>query len=310
MKTLITGATGLIGRHLTEVLSDAHVLTRDPDRARERLPAGRGVFGWADPQTGPPPAEAFAGVGAVVHLAGESVAEGRWTSAKKQRIRDSRVKMTRQLVEGMSACQDGPRTLICGSAIGIYGSRGDELLHEQSAPGEGFLAEVCLAWEAEARRAAEHGIRVVSLRTGIVLAEGGGALQKMLLPFKLGAGGRLGSGRQWMSWVHIDDVVGLIRHAATHAEVEGPLNAVAPNPRTNREFTKVLGRVLRRPTLFPAPGFGLRLMLGEMAGELLLASQRVAPRAALESGYAFEHPELEGALRAILDAPAPQPSAV
>ena len=233
------------------------------------------------------------------HLAGESVGEGRWTAAKKQRIRDSRVIGTRRLVEGLAALEQKPRVLVVASAIGYYGSRGDETLDESSAPGDDFLAQVCRDWEAEARAAEKLGIRVVNTRFGIVLGNGG-ALKKMLLPFKLGAGGRLGNGRQWMSWVHVDDVVGILLAAAIDEQYRGPVNTVAPTPVTNREFTRVLASVLHRPAIFPVPAFGLRLVVGEFA-EVLLGSQRVLPKAAQRAGYAFHYPELAEALRAAVD---------
>jgi uncharacterized protein (TIGR01777 family) len=224
------------------------------------------------------------------------VAEGRWTGEKKARIRDSRVKGTRNLVAGLRALPSRPRVLVCASAVGFYGDRGDEVLDEASAPGGDFLAGVCREWEAEAAAAEGLGVRVVHLRLGVVLGRGG-ALRRMLLPFRLGVGGTLGSGRQWFPWIHVEDAAGLFLHAAAAEGLRGPVNAVAPAPCTNREFTKALGRVLRRPTVLPAPRFGVRLALGEFA-DLLFASARVLPRAALASGYAFRFPGLEEAIRA------------
>jgi hypothetical protein len=237
---------------------------------------------------------------AVVHLAGETIA-GRWTPEKKRKIYDSRVLGTRNLVEGLTRldAQEKPKVLVSASAVGYYGDRGDERLTEEAPPSEGFLSKVCQDWEREARRAEELGLRVVRLRFGIVLGPGGGALQTMLPLFKLGLGGPLGSGRQWWSWVHLDDVVGLITFALENEAFSGAVNATAPNPVRQREFARTLGRVLRRPAALPAPAFALRLALGEFAGELLASTQAI-PQKAQEMGYRFKYPELEGALRQIL----------
>ena len=235
-----------------------------------------------------------------MHLAGENIAVRRWTPAQKARIRDSRVQGTRLLAQSLARLQQPPTVMVCASAIGFYGDRGEELLTEGSAPGSGFLTDTCRAWEAAAQPASEKDIRVVNLRLGVVLSPGGGALAKMLLPFRLGVGGKIGSGRQYMSWIEIDDVVGVIHYALTTDELRGPVNAVAPNPVTNREFTKTLGRVLSRPTIFPMPAFAARLAFGEMADELLLASTRVKPARLQNSGYYFRHPRLEDALRHLL----------
>lgn len=297
MRALITGATGFIGGRLLPLIAEPVVLSRNPQQAREKIP--RATHHYWDPLAAAPPADAFAGVEAVFHLAGESVGEGRWTAAKKQRIRDSRIIGTRHLVEGLAALDQKPRVLVVASAIGYYGSRGDETLDESSAPGDDFLAHVCRDWEAESRAAEKLGIRVVNARFGIVLGQGG-ALKKMLLPFKLGAGGRLGDGRQWMSWVHVDDVVGILLAAATDEQYRGPVNTVSPEPVTNREFTRVLASVLHRPAIFPVPAFGLRLAVGEFA-EVLLGSQRVLPKVAQRAGYAFHFPVLADALRAVVD---------
>jgi uncharacterized protein (TIGR01777 family) len=277
-------------------MSDAVVLTRDPGRAR-RNGASAEFFAW-DPLAGPAPAVAFRGVEAVFHLAGESVAHGRWTAAKKDRIRASREIGTANLVKTLTELSTRPRVLVSASAIGYYGARGDEPLDESSAPGDDFLAAVCRAWESASATAAPLGIRVVNPRIGIVLGRGG-PLAMMLTPFKLGVAGRLGNGRQWMSWIHLDDLVGLLLHAAEHTEIAGPLNAVAPNPITNSEFTRCLARELRRPAFMPVPAFMLKLAVGEFGG-ILLASQRVAPRVAERTGYTFRFPELAGALRDIL----------
>lgn len=299
MKTLVTGATGMVGPRVLRMLDRPTVLTRNPDRARQTIGhlAGR-IVGW-DPLAGPPPAEAFDGIEAVMHLAGESVAEGRWTAAQKARIRDSRVIGTRNLVQGIRQAATRPAVLVSASAVGYYGDRGEEELTEAASPGHDFLAEVCVAWEREAFAAEELGVRVVTERTGIVLGAGGGALAKMLTPFKLGAGGPLGNGRQWMPWVHVTDLARLYLHAAEHASIRGPMNAVAPNPVRNSEFTKALGRQLRRPAFMPAPYLGLRLLFGEFA-QVLFASQRVIPRVALDTGFAFQYPDIAAALKEIL----------
>lgn len=296
MRALVTGATGFVGRRLLAHLDRPVVLSRNPQKARDAL--GVEAHAW-DALAGPPPPQAFDGVDLVIHLAGDPVAEGRWTAAKKRQIRDSRVVGTQNLVAALDKLERKPATLISASAIGYYGSQGDKVLDESAPPSNDFLADVCRDWEAAAQQAAAMGIRVCHPRIGIVLGRGGGALQKMLLPFKLGLGGRLGSGRQWMSWIHLDDLVGLILFAAEMPALRGAFNAVAPHPVTNLEFTKTLGRLLRRPTLLPAPRFALRLALGEFA-DFLLASQRVVPRVMQEHGYPFRYTHLEDALSAIL----------
>jgi uncharacterized protein (TIGR01777 family) len=236
------------------------------------------------------------GFDAVVHLAGESIAEGRWTEAKRGRIRDSRVQGTRVLADTLARLIHPPKVFLCASAVGFYGSRGDEELDEESPAGSGFLSDVCREWESACRPAVEAGIRVVNLRLGMVLSTRGGALAKMLPIFRLGLGGRLASGRQYVSWITLDDVVEAIQFVMATDSLEGPVNAVAPGAVTNREFTRVLGRVLRRPAILPAPAFALRCVLGQMAQELLLASTRALPRRLLEAGFAFRDPDLEGAL--------------
>jgi uncharacterized protein (TIGR01777 family) len=236
-------------------------------------------------------------VEAVFHLAGEPVAQGRWTAAKKQRIRESRVLGTRNLVATIGNMLPRPRVLICASATGYYGDRGDELLEETSGSGQGFLAEVCRAWEAEALEAEKHGVRVVLARLGVVLAPRGGALERMLLPFRLGLGGKLGNGQQWMSWIHVDDAVGLLLHAAERKDLRGPLNVVSPTPVTNQDFTRRLAGALGRPALLAVPRLALNLALGEVS-DVLLESQRVVPRVAQRAGYAFSYPDLESALAA------------
>ncbi|HJT33530.1 MAG TPA: TIGR01777 family oxidoreductase [Pirellulales bacterium] len=299
MRALVTGATGFVGRHLLAHISEPVVLTRRPDRFQSPQPAVE-VHGW-DPQTERPPAAAFRGVEAVFHLAGEPVAEGRWTAAKKERIRESRRLSTANLVQGLREAAERPPVLVSASAVGIYGDRGDETLDEASMPADDFLAEVCRQWEEASAAAREVGLRVVNPRIGIVLGRDGGALAKMLTPFKLGVGGRLASGRQWMPWVHIDDLVGLLLHAARTSDLNGPMNAVGPRPVTNRDFTEALARTLHRPAVFPMPGAMLKLAFGQFA-EVLLASQRVLPKAAQESGYCFQFSELSAALVNLLHA--------
>jgi uncharacterized protein (TIGR01777 family) len=259
-------------------------------------PAAR-TFLW-DPDKGMIDARAFEGADAVVHLSGESVA-GRWSEEKKRRIRDSRVRSTRLLSETLAGLERPPAALVCASAVGYYGDRGDEELTEESPSGGGFLADVVSHWEAAAKPASDAGLRVVNLRFGIVLSPAGGALKAMLPAFRLGLGGRLGSGRQFMSWIAIDDAVGSINHALTNADLSGPVNAVAPNPVRNAEFTKTLARVLRRPAVLAVPSIALSAALGDAAQELL-GSQRAVPRRLERSGYAFRLPQLEDALRHVL----------
>ena len=290
----VTGASGLVGSALLPLLAaGGHRVTRCVRRG-----AKEGEVTW-DPQTGLDTA-ALGGVDALVHLAGENIAAGRWTAAVKERIRTSRVQGTRTLCEGLARMQPLPKVLVCASAIGYYGNRGDEELSEQSPGGGGFLADVVRDWEAAAQPARDAGIRVVNVRFGVILSAEGGALAKMLLPFKLGAGGRVGSGRQYWSWIAIDDAAGAIYHAIMTDSLAGPVNTVAPNPVTNTEFTRVLGRVLKRPTFMPLPAFAARLALGEMADELLLSSTRVAPRELQRTDYVFLYPTLEPALRHVL----------
>jgi uncharacterized protein (TIGR01777 family) len=298
MRALVTGATGLLGRALLARLSEPTVLSRDPDHAASLL-GGVSALRW-DSAREPAPLAALSGVDTIFHLAGEPLAEGRWTAEKKRRIHDSRVLGTRNLVAGLAALPGPrPRVLVSASAVGYYGDRGDEQLDESAPLGEGFLAGVCAAWEREALAAAALGMRVVCVRTGVVLAAGGGALARMLPAFRLGAGGPLGSGKQWMSWIHLDDVVGLFLHAGLHEPLQGPLNAVSPQPVTNAAFTRALGAALRRPAVVPIPRAALRIVFGEMS-DLLFESQRVLPGVAQRTGYRFEHPELEGAMRAAL----------
>jgi uncharacterized protein len=295
MKVLITGATGLIGKALRKaLLAEGHeivVLTRNPARATDL--AGTKAFAW-QPEQERPPTEAFEGITAVIHLAGENVA-ARWTPEHKRRIHDSRVLGTRNLVLEMRQSPKPPAILISSSAVGFYGDRGDAQLTEQAAPGTGFLVDVCRSWEAEIGQAQTFGVHTVALRTGVVLSRAGGALKTMLPAFQFGVAGKLGTGRQWFPWIHIADIVGLIQHALLHDGVHGPLNGVAPNPVTNEEFTKELAAVLNRPAFIPVPKFALQLLFGEMAA-VMLASQRVLPTAALHSGYRFRFPWLREAL--------------
>lgn len=297
MKILVTGATGLVGSALTSSLAvGGHDVVRLGRTASEA-----GDVRW-DPEGGVLDAGALEGVDGVVHLAGENIATGRWTAEKKRRIRESRVRGTRLLAETLAGLERSPRVLVSASAIGYYGDRGDEELRETSSAGAGFLSDVCREWEAATEAAQGKGIRVVHARLGVVLSTGGGALAKMLTPFKLGAGGIIGNGRQYMSWITLDDTVAAVSHLLATDSVDGPVNVVAPGTVTNHEFTKTLGRVLRRPTLFPMPAFAARLAFGEMADALLLASTRVKPAALLESGYAFRHDSLEEGLRHVIGA--------
>lgn len=295
MNILVSGASGLIGSALVPALAarghQVRRLVRDD--------AGEDDVLWR-PERGEIDGARLAGFDAVVHLAGENIADGRWTAEKKRRIVESRCKGTRLLCEALARLPAPPKTLACASAVGFYGSRADEWLDEESAVGSGFLAEGCREWEAATRPAIERGIRVVHLRTGFVLSARGGGLARMLVPFRLGIGGVLGSGKQWMSWVAVDDVVGAIDHVLATEGVRGPVNVVAPEPVTNATFTKTLGRVLGRPTILPMPAFAAHLAFGEVADELLLASQRVAPRRLIASGYRFAWPSLEPALQHLL----------
>jgi hypothetical protein len=297
LNVLISGASGLVGGALTPFLTTGgHSVRR---LVRGSKAAAGGDIAW-DPDQGQIDARALEGLDAVVHLAGENIAGGRWTTARKERIRDSRVKGTRLLSEALAGLQRPPKVLVAASAIGFYGDRGDEILNENSAAGAGFLADVCREWEVAAEPARRAGIRTVHVRFGVILSPKGGALPKMMLPFRLGLGGRIGSGRQYVSWVAIDDVVGAIHHALMCRELSGPVNVVAPRPVTNREYTRALAGVLHRPALFPLPAFVARLMLGEMADELLLGSQRVEPQRLLQTGYRFDYPELTPALNHLL----------
>jgi len=296
MKVAITGASGLVGRALVPFLTagghDVLRLVRRGARVRDEV-------SW-DPAAGTIQAEALEGVDAVVHLSGENIAAGRWTAARKALLRSSRVGPTRLLAETLAGLEKKPRVLVSASAIGYYGDRGDAWVTEKDAPADDFLGRLSVEWESAADPAARAGIRVVHLRTGIVLSPAGGALGKMLLPFKAGLGGVLGPGTQYMSWIALDDLLAVVHHALDRGEISGALNAVAPEPVTNAVFTKTLGRVLGRPTIAPAPAFVLRLALGEMADATLLSSTRVKPERLHATGYRFRFPELEGALRHVL----------
>ncbi len=289
-RILISGASGLIGSALIPSLEShgyevACLVRRGTRRSNE--------IQW-DPML-PIPPELVNGYETVIHLSGESIT-GRWTATKKKRIRDSRIISTRNLSEALVKCQNPPRTFLCASATGYYGSRGDEVLTEESTPGTGFLPEACIEWEAATEPAANAGIRTVNLRTGIVLSRNGGALKPMLLPFRLGLGGRIGSGRQRWSWIHIEDFVAAVHHILRNESVKGPVNMVSQNPLTNTEFTKTLARALGRPAIFPVPAFAARIALGQLADEAVLASARVQPRKLSESGFRFRFSELKAGL--------------
>lgn len=297
MKVLISGSHGLVGGALVKLLTtNGHECIRLVRHART---AGAAEVEW-HPEKGLIDKEQLEGIEAVVHLAGENIAEGRWTSEKKRAILDSRVKGTALLSETLATLRQPPEVFLSASAIGYYGNRGDELLTETSSPGNDFLAHVCHEWEKATTPASEKGIRTVLARFGIILAENGGALAKMLTPFQMGIGGRVGDGKQWMSWISLDDVAGAIQFMLRDRFVNGPVNFVAPNPVTNAEFTKTLGSVLSRPTFLPVPAFAVRLAFGEMADSLLLASQKVEPAVLKARGFAFNWPRLELTLKHLL----------
>jgi uncharacterized protein (TIGR01777 family) len=305
MRVTVTGATGLIGPHVVGALqqrgAQVSVLTRDAASARKKL-ADAGLapveaFDW-DLLSEPAPGQALEGRDAVVHLAGENVAQ-RWSSSAKQAIRESRVTGTRNLLAGLHAAEHAPGTLVSSSAIGYYGARGEEPLDEDAAPGTDFLAEICVEWEREAAKASELGMRVVLVRTGVVLDKNGGALEKMLPPFRLGVGGPVAGGRQFISWIHRDDVVGMIVAALQDERWSGAVNATAPEPLSNRDFSRALGRALHRPALLPVPGIALQLLYGEMA-EIVTEGARVVPAKPLVLGYEFLHGQLDEALSSAL----------
>jgi len=296
MNVLVSGATGLVGSALLPALTERGHVAR-------RLSRGGGDehdLSWR-PERGEIDEARLGGFDAVVHLAGESIAKGRWTEDKKARIRDSRRVGTRLLCDALARSKPLPKVLVSASAVGFYGNRGDAWLDEESALGAGFLAEVCREWEAATRPAIEAGIRVVHARFGFILSRHGGGLAQMLPPFRAGVGGKIGSGEQYVSWIAIEDLVGAILHALASESLRGPVNFVGPAPVTNRDFVKSLGRVLKRPTFVPMPTFAARIAFGEMADELLLSSQRVAPRRLLASGYQFQCPDLDGTFSHVLE---------
>jgi hypothetical protein len=297
MKVLISGAGGLVGTAIADALRmDGHTVGQF---VRPGGTARAGDVRW-DPASGTVDLAAMEGADTVICLSGASVGEGRWTAERKNVLRSSRVDLTRVLVDSLGRLKKKPRVFVAASAIGYYGNRGDEILTEASTAGNDFIAQLARDWETETIRAEAVGIRTVILRFAVILSAKGGALARMVLPFKLGAGGRLGSGQQWMSWVGLEDVVEIVRAAISHEQMRGPVNVAAPGPVQNVEFTRVLARVLHRPAIFPAPAFALRIALGEMADALLLASQRVIPEKLRAAGYKFRYENLEGALREIL----------
>lgn len=301
MKVVITGGSGLIGSEVARDLGssghDIVILTRDP--AKAKLPPNTRAVQW-DGKTATGWASLIDGDTAILHLAGDSIASGRWSDAKKRRIRESRVDSGKAVLAAIRQASEKPRVLLQGSAVGYYGPCGDEVVTESHPPGHDFLADVCVEWEASTAEAESMGVRRALLRTGIVLSGKGGALPKMALPFKLMAGGPMGSGRQWVPWIHIADEVGAIRFLLEREDARGPFNLTAPRPLTNRDFSRALGKALHRPAFAPAPGIALKLVLGEMA-DMLLQGQRAVPHRLMEMGYAFRHPDPLAALRDLLD---------
>jgi len=295
MKVAVTGSSGLIGSSLVSFLSQKGVTVSKILREN----AKDNEISWK-PEGGDWDSAFAGGIDGIVHLAGENIASGRWTKVKKEKIRNSRIEGTKRLCEHILKLPNPPSVFVCASAIGYYGDRGMEFLNETSSRGSGFLPDVCLGWEEAANTVSNAGIRVVNVRFGVVLSKNGGALAKMLTPFKMGMGGKIGSGTQYMSWVAIDDVTGAIYHALVTDSLKGPVNVTAPNPVTNKEFTNILGKVLNRPTIMPMPAFAARLAFGEMANDLLLASTKVAPKKLSDSGYEFQYTELENALKHVL----------
>lgn len=293
MNILITGGTGFIGTPLgQELRKSGHIIvvtTRRPSDSKDKLT-------WNPPHL--IPSDVIPGFDAVINLAGEPIAPGRWTNEKKKRILSSRINATRALVESMRNAGTKPKVLISASAVGYYGAHGDEYVTEDTPPASDFLADVCMKWETEAFKARELGVRVVTVRIGGVLESNGGALPQMMIPFKFFLGGPIGNGKQWFSWIHRDDVAGIIKYALENDTISGPVNATAPNPVTNEEFSSALGKALNRPSWLPVPGFMVKLTLGEM-GSVLLAGQRVMPEKALKAGYKFKYTDVKEALRAI-----------
>lgn len=301
MKILVTGGTGFVGQPLVRKLIEANhkvvLLTRNPDAAKRAISDSVEIYGW-EPESTTPPKEAYNGIDAIVHLAGESIAAGRWTAKQKKKILDSRVLSTRNLMKGAVEAGAKPKVIVSASAIGIYGDRGNQSLSETSPQGIGFLADVCRAWEKESQYPGLESVRKVNLRIGIVLEKNGGALQKLLPIFKIGGGGPVGNGKQWMSWIHREDLIEMILYSVTHENVSGVFNAVAPNPSTNAEFSRALGKALHRPAFMPAPPLALKLAMGEMS-ELVLASQKVEAKKIVDTGFAFKFPSIQEALNDI-----------
>ncbi|GJL77870.1 MAG: hypothetical protein NPINA01_08590 [Nitrospinaceae bacterium] len=305
MKVLVTGATGFVGNVLLKALNarghEIAVLTRNPDEAGSRLPVLCDIFPW-NPEQAPPEANAFSGVDAVIHLAGENIAGGRWTQKRKERIKNSRILSTRHLVEAIGNLEHKPEVLVSSSAVGFYGGSGNGLLTEDHPPASCFLAEVCKEWEQEASKAESFNVRTVCLRTGMVLGKEGGAMKRMLPPFQMGLGGILENGKQWMSWIHVDDIAAMYIHAMETQSLKGVYNAVSPNPVTNLEFTKTLGKLVKRPTIFPIPELALKTIFGDMA-QILMASQKVSADKISNTGFEFKYPDLQSALQQIVDLP-------
>lgn len=296
MRVVVTGSSGLVGSKLKNVLTEAG---HQPVRLLRKRAGKEGDLHW-NPASGELDPSQLEGVDAIVHLGGENIAAARWTDEQKKKMRDSRINSTKLLVDTIGKLQNKPKVFVCASAIGYYGDRGSEELTEESTMGRGYLAELCKDWENAAKPAADFGVRVVNLRIGVVLAKDGGALSKMLPPFQMGVGGNLGSGKQYMSWISLDDVAGAILHCIETDKLSGPVNAVAPVAVTNAEMSKTLAKVLNRPAIFPAPAFALKLALGEMADELLLSSAKIVPTKLQETKFQFQHPDLEQAIRAAL----------
>ena len=299
MRVLISGASGLIGTALTSRLESAEIEVKQLTRQSVDDADEKRIY-W-HPESGTLDAEQIEGFRAVIHLAGENVADENWTNEKKRRIMDSRVASATLLCRVLAHLKEKPRMLICASAIGYYGNRGDEELTEDSEPGTGFLAEVCQAWERAVQPAVEAGIKVVNLRMGMVLSSHGGALQRMLPPFRLGLGGPVAGGQQWMSWIAMNDLMEIILHCLNNRRMTGVINAVAPNPVQNRDFVQALGRVLGKPVITPVPAFAVKLKFGEMGRELILASTRVKPERLEQSGFEWQYPDIEDALRACIN---------